>query len=99
MFHGLSEDLCTGCEAVQDKMAAYLSHLQELGVAGVRLDAAKHIPKDDLAKIFAILGGKLNLRHRGWGILLSDPFPLRKVKGGASSLFKYVEARFSPPIM
>eukprot|EP00435_Cladocopium_sp_Y103_P049123 s15_g14.t1 len=60
-------DLCTGCPAVQDKMASYLSHLQDLGVAGVRLDAAKHIPKEDLAKIFA------------------------KVKGGASSLFKYVE--------
>lgn len=31
----------------------------ELGVAGVRLDAAKHIPRDDLAKIFAkvTLGG------------------------------------------
>eukprot|EP00913_Durusdinium_trenchii_P003567 g3299.t1 len=46
-------DLCTDCEVVQDKMAAYLSHLVELGVAGVRLDAAKHIPRDDLAKIFA----------------------------------------------
>lgn len=60
-------DLCTGCPGVQDKMASYLSHLQDLGVAGVRLDAAKHIPKEDLANIFA------------------------KVKGGASSLFKYVE--------
>ena len=45
-------DLCTECEGVQDKIAAYLSHLVELGVTGVRLDAAKHIPKDDLAKIF-----------------------------------------------
>ena len=45
-------DLCTECEGVQRKIAAYLSHLVELGVAGVRLDAAKHIPKADLAKIF-----------------------------------------------
>lgn len=51
-----TEDLCTDCETVQDKMAAYLSHLQDLGVAGVRLDAAKHIPREDLAKIFATLG-------------------------------------------
>ena len=45
-------DLCTECEGVQSKIAAYLSGLVELGVAGVRLDAAKHIPKADLAKIF-----------------------------------------------
>eukprot|EP00439_Symbiodinium_sp_Y106_P079605 s377_g18.t1 len=45
-------DLCTECEGVQSKIAAYLSQLVELGVAGVRLDAAKHIPKADLAKIF-----------------------------------------------
>ena len=51
-----TQDLCTDCETVQDKMAGYLSHLQDLGVAGVRLDAAKHIPREDLAKIFATLG-------------------------------------------
>ena len=51
-----TQDLCTDCETVQDKMAGYLSHLQDLGVAGVRLDAAKHIPREDLAKIFAMLG-------------------------------------------
>ena len=40
-------------------MASYLSHLQDLGVAGVRLDAAKHIPKEDLANIFAMLSSLL----------------------------------------
>ena len=45
-------DLCTECEGVQNKIAAYLSHLVKLGVTGVRLDAAKHIPKADLTKIF-----------------------------------------------
>lgn len=53
------KDLCTGCPGVQDKMASYLSHLQDLGVAGVRLDAAKHIQKEDLANIFAMLSSLL----------------------------------------
>ena len=47
------EDLCTDCPAVQEKIASYLSHLVELGVAGIRLDAAKHIATQDLAQIFA----------------------------------------------
>lgn len=53
VFDGLHKDLCTDCPGVQDRMAAYLSHLVELGVAGIRLDAAKHIATKDLAQIFA----------------------------------------------
>jgi len=45
-------DLCTDCEHVQDAIAAYLSHLVELGVAGIRIDAAKHIAVKDLETIF-----------------------------------------------
>jgi len=50
-------DLCTECGGVQDKIAAYLNRLVELGVSGLRLDAAKHIPKADLAKIFEKVHG------------------------------------------
>eukprot|EP00438_Fugacium_kawagutii_P013750 Skav218826 [mRNA] locus=scaffold2959:41923:45728:+ [translate_table: standard] len=57
----ITMDLCTECASVQDKMAAYLSHLLDLGVAGVRLDAAKHIATEDLAKIFAMLGTALSI--------------------------------------
>jgi len=44
-------DLCTECEGVQDTMAAYLSRLVEIGVAGIRVDAAKHIAHEDLSRI------------------------------------------------
>lgn len=45
-------DLCTECEKVQDAIAVFLSRLVEFGVAGVRIDSAKHMPPDDLAAIF-----------------------------------------------
>eukprot|EP00930_Biecheleria_cincta_P027929 TRINITY_DN19514_c0_g1_i1.p1 TRINITY_DN19514_c0_g1~~TRINITY_DN19514_c0_g1_i1.p1 ORF type:complete len:516 (-),score=101.09 TRINITY_DN19514_c0_g1_i1:115-1662(-) len=45
-------DLCTECEKVQDAIAVFLSRLVEFGVAGVRIDSAKHMPPDDLVAIF-----------------------------------------------
>lgn len=45
-------DLCTECERVQDAIAVFLSRLVEFGVAGVRIDSAKHMPPDDLIAIF-----------------------------------------------
>ena len=44
-------DLDTGSERVQERIAAYLSGLVELGVRGFRIDAAKHIAPDDLGGI------------------------------------------------
>lgn len=35
-------DVCTECPATQDKIADYINHLHSLGVAGIRIDAAKH---------------------------------------------------------
>jgi alpha-amylase len=46
-------DLCTGCPGVRSKMADYLRHLMELGVAGFRIDAAKHIDSGELKKLLA----------------------------------------------
>jgi len=46
-------DLCTGCPRVRSKMAAYLRHLMDLGVAGFRIDAAKHIDSGELNKLLA----------------------------------------------
>jgi len=45
-------DLCTECERVQDAIAVFLSRLVEFGVAGVRIDSAKHMPPEDLIAIF-----------------------------------------------
>lgn len=45
------QDLRTGSPAVQDKIAGYLNDLIDLGVQGFRIDAAKHMPAEDLAAI------------------------------------------------
>ncbi|WP_125774721.1 carbohydrate-binding module family 20 domain-containing protein [Antribacter gilvus] len=45
------QDLRTGSSYVQDRLAAYLNDLLSLGVAGFRIDAAKHIPAADLAAV------------------------------------------------
>lgn len=46
-------DLNTAASYVQDSIAGYFNHLVDLGVAGVRIDAAKHIDPADLKAILA----------------------------------------------
>ena len=46
-------DLNTGSEQVQNTIAAYLNDLLSLGVAGFRIDAAKHINTNDIHSILA----------------------------------------------
>ncbi|ANC31012.1 carbohydrate-binding module family 20 domain-containing protein [Isoptericola dokdonensis] len=45
------QDLRTGSASVRDRIAAYLNDLIGLGVAGFRIDAAKHVPAADLEAI------------------------------------------------
>ncbi|GAA4736879.1 hypothetical protein GCM10023216_32730 [Isoptericola chiayiensis] len=45
------QDLRTGSAHVRDTLAAYLNDLIDLGVAGFRIDAAKHMPAADLEAI------------------------------------------------
>lgn len=47
---GLS-DLATESENVRERIAAYLISLNALGIAGFRVDAAKHVPANDLEAI------------------------------------------------
>ncbi|SMF26603.1 alpha-amylase [Cellulosimicrobium cellulans J34] len=49
------QDLRTGSDHVRDTIAGYLNDLLSLGVAGFRIDAAKHVPAADLAAIKARL--------------------------------------------
>ena len=46
-------DLRTGSEKVRGAQLAYLNELVGLGVAGFRMDGAKHMPPEDLAAIVA----------------------------------------------
>ncbi|MGL1904356.1 MAG: alpha-amylase family glycosyl hydrolase [Fibrobacterales bacterium] len=50
-------DLATEKEDVRNKIAAYLNDLIGIGVAGFRIDAAKHMPASDLAAIKSKLTG------------------------------------------
>lgn len=54
-------DLCTECESVQRKVAAFLDDLAGLGVGGLRIDAAKHMEAGALGQLFsrAVAGSKL----------------------------------------
>jgi alpha-amylase len=66
---GLS-DLRTGSERVQRQILAYLNDLLSLGVAGFRMDAAKHIATADLEQIVAQLPEGTRIIHeviRGGG--------------------------------
>lgn len=44
-------DLKTGSETVRNRITAYLNDQIAMGVSGFRVDAAKHIPAEDLAAI------------------------------------------------
>ncbi len=48
-------DLDTSSEYVRSRLADYLNDLLTLGVAGFRIDAAKHIASNDLQAIFRLL--------------------------------------------
>ncbi|WP_373998412.1 alpha-amylase family protein [Bdellovibrio bacteriovorus] len=56
-------DLATETEYVRDRLAAYLNKLLDLGVAGFRIDAAKHIPAQDLAAIYSRLKRSAYIYH------------------------------------
>lgn len=48
-------DLATGTPRVRERIVAYLEDLLSLGVAGFRIDAAKHMPAEDVAALVAEL--------------------------------------------
>lgn len=52
-------DLCTGCPRVQEKVAAYINRLAELGVAGIRVDAAKHMDPVELRQLLSLVNSSL----------------------------------------
>lgn len=49
-------DLATGQEDVRGRLTAFLNDLKSLGVAGFRLDAAKHMNPEDVAAVLSPTG-------------------------------------------
>jgi len=74
-------DLNTGLTSVRQKIADYLIMLARLGVAGFRIDAAKHIQQVELDDII----GRVNLTLAGEGRPLPYFF-LEVVGGGGEAL-------------
>ncbi|KAG9049938.1 hypothetical protein FS837_008524 [Tulasnella sp. UAMH 9824] len=61
-------DLDTASLAVRAKLAAYGNDLISLGVDGLRLDAAKHIPSGDIAAILSALSKNVYVTQEvAWG--------------------------------
>src|SRR6478672_4419688 len=57
-------DLNTGLASVRQKIAGYLIMLARLGVAGFRIDAAKHIQQVELDDILAIVDSTMTAEGR-----------------------------------
>ena len=70
-------DLNTGLPSVRQKIADYLIMLARLGVAGFRIDAAKHIQQVELDGILAIVDSTMTAEAR------SIPYYFLEVSGGA----------------
>jgi alpha-amylase len=70
-------DLNTGLGSVRRKIAGYLIMLSRLGVAGFRIDAAKHIQQVELDDIFALVDSTMSAEGR------PIPYYFLEVVGGA----------------
>ena len=77
-------DLNTGLASVRQKIADYLIMLARMGVAGFRIDAAKHIQQVELDDIL----GRVNLTLAGEGKPLPYVF-LEVVGGGGEAVTAY----------
>ena len=70
-------DLNTGLPSVRQKIAGYLIMLARLGVAGFRIDAAKHIQQVELDQILSIVDSTMTAEAR------PIPYYVLEVIGGA----------------
>jgi alpha-amylase len=91
-------DLNTGSASVQQKIADYLVGLAQLGVAGFRLDAAKHIQPVELNDILAKVNQTLAplpyyfaevIDYGGEAVKTRDYFGLGYSSGGAADITEF----------
>ncbi|KAF8594589.1 glycoside hydrolase [Ceratobasidium sp. AG-I] len=88
---GLS-DLATDTEWVRGRLASYIQDLQSLGVVGLRLDAAKHIPASDISNILGRLSTKPYVTQEV-GAGSTEPIqPSEYVGNGDVQEFRYTSA-------
>lgn len=95
-------DLNTGLASVREKIAGYLISLARLGVAGFRIDAAKHIQPVELDSIVGIVNRTLRaegrpipyyfgevIEGRGEAVQPTDYYGLAYSSGGASDITEF----------
>lgn len=82
-------DLDTGAPYVRDRLAAYLNDLISLGVAGFRIDAAKHIAAGDIAAILSRLNGNPYIYQEVIGAAGEPITPGEYTGNGDVTEFKY----------
>lgn len=95
-------DLDTGSPSVRGKIAGYLIELARLGVAGFRIDAAKHIQPVELDSIVSRVNAALVaegkerpywfgevIDYGGEGVTTRDYFGLGYASGGASDITEF----------
>lgn len=98
---GLS-DLHTGLPAVRQRIADYLIELSRMGVAGFRIDAAKHVQPVELDSIVGIVHRTLVaeglprpywfgevIDYGGEGVTARDYFGLGYASGGAADITEF----------
>ncbi|CAH1276939.1 AMY2B [Branchiostoma lanceolatum] len=80
-------DLKTDSEYVRGKIVGYINYLISIGVAGFRIDAAKHMWPGDLEAIF----GRLNDLNTAYFWAGSRPFIYMEIlEGGGGSSSEYI---------
>lgn len=52
-------DLCTSCAHVQRTVAAYINGMGDMGIAGIRIDAAKHMDVSELGNLLGQVNSTL----------------------------------------
>ena len=95
-------DLNTGAPSVRQTLANYLIGLARLGVAGFRLDAAKHVQPVELDSVLSVVGRTLAAEGRpvpyyfaevidygGEAVHATDYLGLNHAAGGASDITEF----------
>lgn len=82
-------DLRTETEEVQTEIRTYLQNLLDMGVAGFRIDASKHIPANDLTAIISGLDGDYYIFQEVIGSPTEPVLPQEYVINGDVTEFGY----------
>lgn len=82
-------DLNTGSTYVRDRLAAYMNDLIGMGVAGFRIDAAKHMPAGDVSAIIGRLNNSPYIYQEVIGAAGEPILPSEYFGSGDVTEFKY----------